>query len=103
MWNKIGEFLGYPETVCDLLVELGKWLFVATLFGSVMGIILLPYLLMFGFIEPKGSGEFDSGLVFASFVISFMCKYGMHCFLDEVTLWYPRLISKLPECPRIKW
>ena len=98
MWNKIGEWLGYPEDLCELFKVLGMYGLVFVVLVLWWFGILLPYLLIFDVV----ASDIEQTLA-PSFIFSFLLLALKHFMLKDTTYWYPRLLDKLPDCPKIKW
>jgi hypothetical protein len=101
MWNKIGSWLDYPDTWCEFALKvLGK---VAILFGLFLWatLLLLAPLLMFTDFTFKGNDAEFANNMFV--VVSLVCWWVTHLFLNTETEWYPDMLDKLPKCPKINW
>ena len=98
MWNKIGEFLGYPDTWCEFVAKLVLSLIILIAFIVIVVFVFVPVMIWFGVLDHLNTVQ-----VVTLHAVSLVLAVLLHVVLADLTDWYPKLISKLPDCPKIKW
>jgi hypothetical protein len=101
VWNKIGDWLGYPDNWCEFVLAILGVLLMLILLAFLGFMLILPAIVWL-FITIPDTFAYSIVMVL-SCAASLVCWVVLHLTLKEETFWYPNLLNKLPSCPKIKW